>query len=233
MPTTPLSRARFAVVRQRIHWAAWIIVGCGTGCLALRAPAGDEKSPDPDLPQPVNSAMAQTLLENPPFTRMLDFSDTLKLTGIAYVEGKPVATIVNKISRQSYLVTAEPNALGWRLDGVSASTQIKQAEVRIVVGGEIVSIHYSDAQLSPSKKSNMPSRIPTPEEFTGHDEKGVYVRGVPYLSDADRDRFRNIPRETRDKFLGIVHDQREMLFKASHEERAAFAKKALDTAEGK
>ncbi len=80
----------------------------------------------------------------------------------------------------------------------------------------------------------MPSKIPTPEEITGHDEKGAYVRGMPYLNDEDRERFRvSISREVREKFLSIVHDNREVLFKASHEERAAFAKKALDAAEGK
>ena len=29
----------------------------------------------------------------PPFTRALDFSEKLQLTGIAYVEGKPVVTV--------------------------------------------------------------------------------------------------------------------------------------------
>jgi hypothetical protein len=233
MTTTSAFRALFARLGQTMRRAAWLMAGCAAALPSPHGRAADQKSADPDLPQPVSKDAAKTLLESPPFTRMLDLSDTLKLTGIAYVQGKPVATIVNKVTKQSYLVTAEPNAQGWRLAGVSTSPQLRQSEVKIEVGGEIVAIRYSETQVAPSKKSSMPSRIPTPEEFTGHDEKGTYVRGVPYLSDEDRERFRKIPRETRDKFLSIVHDQREMLFKASHEERAAFAKKALDTAEGK
>jgi len=204
------------------------------GTLPARGQAADGKLPDPDLPQPVNADIARPLLESPPFTRMLDLSNTLKLTGIAYVHGRPVATLINKTTKQTYVVSEEPNAMGWRLTGVNASPQMKAAEVRIMVGGEIVSIRYSEAQLTPAKKVYMPSRIPTPEEVMGRDEKGAYVRGMPYLSDEDRERFRgSIPREVREKFLNIVHDHRDMLFRASHEERAAFVKKALDAAEGK
>ncbi len=103
-----------------------------------------------------------------------------------------------------------------------------------MIGGEIASIHYSETQTAPSKKSYMPSKIPTPEEFTGHDDKGAYVRGFAYLNDEDRDRFRRgISRDVREKFLNMVHDQRDVMFKASHEERAAIVKKAFDAAEGK
>ncbi len=83
---------------------------------------------------------------------MLDLSDTLKLTGIAYVQGKPVATLVNKTTKQTYLVTSEPNALGWKLAGVSTGSHISHAEVKIMVGGEIVSIRYSETQLAPAKR---------------------------------------------------------------------------------
>lgn len=204
------------------------------GLIRPHGHASDAKAPDPDLPQPVNADMARSLLERPPFTRMLDLSDTLKLTGIAYVQGRPVATLVNKLTKQTYIVSEEPNAMGWRLTGVNPGPQMKAAEVKIMVAGEIVSIRYSETQLTPTKKAYMPSKVPTPEEFTGHDDKGAYVRGVPYLSDEDRERFRSsMPREIRERFLNIVHDHREMLFKASHEDRAAFVKKALDAAEGK
>lgn len=234
MTTRFSSRAPFAWGKPRRSAAAWLIVACGVGVLPAHGRASDGKSRDPDLPQPIDADIARPLLERPPFTRMLDLSDTLKLTGIAYVRGRPVATLINKTTKQTYVVSEEPNAMGWRLTGVSANPQMKAAEVRIMVGGEVVSIRYSEAQLMPARMAYMPSRIPTPEEFTGHDEKGAYVRATPYLSDEDRERFRgSIPRSVREKFLNIVHDHRDVLFKASHEERAAFVKKALDAAEGK
>src|SRR6185295_10941171 len=129
----------------------------------------------------------------------------------------------------SYVVTDKPNSQGWRLAEAAPSAQLKRSEVKIYVGSEIVSIHYSDTQMEPPKKGYMPSKIPTREEFTGHDDKGDYVRAVPYLSDDDRAKFREVPREVREKLLEVVHDHRDKLFKASHEERASFVKKVFDS----
>jgi hypothetical protein len=206
----------------------------GTLCLALSLRAAEPKAPDPDLPQPLDPGIAQQLLENPPFTRALNLSESLLLTGVAYVDGKPVATVKDRSTNKSYVVTDEPNAMGWRLAEATPSTQLKHAEVKIMVGSEIIPIRYNLSQTAVTGKGYMPSKIPTPEEFTGHDDKGAYVRGFAYLSDRDRDRFRGeIPKEVREKFLNIVHDHRDMLFKASHEDRAAFVKKAFDAVVGK
>lgn len=234
MTSRPSFRTPVAGLKTGHREAPWLILIFSIGLQTARVRAAEPKPADPDLPQPVTAEVARPLLESPPFTRMLDLSDTLKLTGIAYLRGRPVATLVNKLTKQTYIVSEEPNEMGWRLTGVSGNPRMKAAEVKIMVGGEVVSIRYSETQLTPTKKIYMPSRIPSPEEFTGHDDKGAYVRGVPYLSDEDRERFRrSMPREIREKFLNIVHDHRDMLFRASHEERAAFVKKALDTAEGR
>lgn len=74
----------------------------------------------------------------------------------------------------------------------------------------------------------MPGKTPSPEEFTGHDDKGAYVCGMVCLSDENRAKMREVPRETREKFLEIVHDHRDTLFKSSHEDRAAFVKRTFD-----
>ena len=199
--------------------------------------SADPTAPDPDIPAPFDPSLVSPLLEHPPFTRALNLSESLLLTGVAYVDGKPVATIKDVLTNKSYLVSEEPNAQGWKLAGASPSMQLDRAEVKVMIGTEIVPIRYSDAPMVPQKRSGgsssgsgySPTRPPTPEEFTGHDDKGAYVRGMPYLNDQDREKFRNgIPRETRDKFLNIVHDNREKLFKASHDERASFVKKAFD-----
>lgn len=218
---------------------AFVAISIGVLSLMGKGIAADEKAPDPDLPQPLDLNLAEPLMKSSPFTRELNFSDTIKLTGLAYVEGKPMATLINRVTKQSYLVTEEPNAMGWRLAEVNSSSTINRTEVKVVVGSETVTLHYSEIPLTPTRKGGvpkgyMPSRIPTPEEFTGHDEKGAYVRGSPYLNDEDRDRFRDgLSREVRDKFVKIVHDNRELMFKSSPEERAAFVKQALDKAEGK
>jgi len=90
-----------------------------------------------------------------------------------------VATLVNKITKQSYLVGAEPNAMGWRLAEVNASTQLKRTEVKIMVGARSFPSATRDADGS-GKKGLHALEDSDPEEITGHDEKGAYVRGVPY-----------------------------------------------------
>ena len=204
---------------------------------SARLGADDAQSADPDLPQPFDAGVTRVLIENSPFTRAVNLAENLQLTGMAYLDGKPVITVKDTTTNKSHLVTMEPNTLGWRLESVVPGSQANSSRATIVVGSEVVTIHQVAMQITPARKSGggggspgyMPSKIPTPEEFTGHDDKGAYVRGVPYLSDEDRAKFREVPREVREKFLEVVHDHRDRLFKASHEERASFVKKVFDS----
>src|SRR6187549_1270458 len=84
-------------------------------CVAAVACADDPPSADPDLPAPLDFSVADSLLVNPPFTRALNLSESLTLTGVAYMDGKPVATIKDSRTNQHHLVSEKPNALGWRL----------------------------------------------------------------------------------------------------------------------
>lgn len=194
--------------------------------------AEDVKPADPDLPEPLDTQGAQSILQSSPFTRTLDLSDTLMLTGIAYVQGKPVATILNKLTKQNYLVSEEPNAQGWRLTDANPSLEPKRTQVKLMVGAEVVTIHYADAQLAPTTSLSKygPSHIPTKEEAIGHDENGKeYIKGSIYLSDADRDRYhKSLSREAHDKFRQVIRDSRDKMTSMSAEERTTFAKKIFD-----
>lgn len=213
---------------------------CVAFCLlaGLSHPTGqgaEPVKPDPDLPQPLDAEAAKELLARPPFTRAVNLAESLQLTGVAFIDGKPVVTVKDLSVGRTFVVSDKPNSQGWRLESAVPASATQRAEARIAIGPEVVTIHYADAQVTPGKKAGsssggyMPSKIPTPEEFTGRDDKGAYVRGMPYLTDEDRSKMRDVPRDTREKFLQIVHDQRDMLFKASHEERAAFVKQAFDS----
>lgn len=198
------------------------------GCLVLMSLPGHAQS-DPDLPQPFNTSVMQQLVDNPPFTRVLNLSESLQLTGLAFIDGKPVATVKDSASNKTHVISEVPTADGWKLVSASNVSQIQNTGVQIMVGGVIVDLRYSATQTTPTKKGgSTPSRIPTKEEFTGRDEKGEYVRATPYLSDSDRSKMREIPRDVREKFLNVVHDHRDTLFKASHEDRAKFVKKVFD-----
>ena len=187
---------------------------------------------DPDLPQPLDLSVAAPLIEKPPFTRSLNLSEKLQLTGIAYVEGKPVATLMDRETKQNYLVSEEPNSQGWKLAKTNASTALKASSVQLQVGTETVTIHYGDAQLTPTSAGGRsgPSVWPREEEVMRIGEDGKqYVRSSAYLNDADRDRYyRGWSREAHDKYRGILMEQRETMLKASPQQRADIAKKVFD-----
>src|SRR4051812_32607431 len=143
-------------------------------CLAVLLHAAEPPPADPDVPMPFDAASAAPLLEHPPFTRPLNLSESLLLTGVAYVDGKPVATIKDVITNKSYLVSDEPNAMGWRLAEASPNTRLDRAEVKLMIGSEIVPVRYSQIQMMPQRRSGgssgsgsgySPSRPPTPEEY--------------------------------------------------------------------
>lgn len=196
--------------------------------MAALLAASNVTQPDPDLPQPLDLSIAATLIEKSPFTRALNLSEKLQLTGIAYVQGKPVATLMDRETKKNYLVSEEPNALGWKLAEATASTALKLTRVKLQVGNEVVTIHYGDAQIAPKALT----KYPTDAEALTVVNGVTYVKGSAYLSDADREKYyRGISREAHEKYREILRNNREMMLKATHEERAAFAKKMLDVVE--
>jgi hypothetical protein len=195
--------------------------------------SADTPASDPDLPQPLDPSVATPLISKSPFTRALNLAEKLQLTGIAYVQGKPVATLVDRETKQNYLVSDQPNSQGWKLAGATASTALKAASVQLQVGNETVTIHYGDAQLTPASAGggrSGPSVWPSEQEVMRIGEDGKqYVRSSAYLSDADRERYyRGWSREAHDKYRGILMDQRETMLKASPQQRADIAKKVFD-----
>jgi len=211
--------------------SACLFAGLSTVVLSVPVGAADMPTNDPDLPKPLDLNVASSMLESSPFTRALDLSDSLMLTGIAYVKGRPVVTLANKVTQERYVVGEEPNAQGWRLTEATPSSELRLTQAKLIVGSEIVTVRYSDAQLTPTAKGFTPGgRVPSEREFLRKDENGKdYVSGSIYLSEADRDRYHNgLSKEAHDRFREIIRDSRDKMFKFSATERADFAKKILD-----
>jgi hypothetical protein len=187
------------------------------------APAAAAPAGDPDLPKSVNLASAQNLIDNSPFTRTLNLSDSLVLTGIAYIEGKPVATILNKATKESYVVSDEPNAQGWKLAETSASHTLTRTQAKLVVGSEIVTVRYSDEPVSNEPNQRRPEggdrgERPRREGSRGPDDEG-------------RQRFMALSEAARSKFIEKMRESREKMGNASPEERSAYVKKIFDKVE--
>jgi hypothetical protein len=211
-----------------------IVCTCGV-CFLAHAEPKEEQTSCPDLPQPLGGDTFDALKKNSPFTRSIDWSKALELTGIAYLNGQPVIMVVNTETEKRHLIDTTPNEMGSRLAAVNPDSLLEQAEVELIVGDETIALGYREDQTAPGKTITLPQGIPTREEYIGHDAKGPFVRVWPYLSDADRAKYksRGVSPQLRAKFTSAVHDQRVRLLSASHQERAAATQKAFDAIIGK
>ena len=155
---------------------------------------------DPDLPQPFDSNVLTSLVENSPFTRLVSVSDQLVLTGVAYVDGKPVVTLFDKEKKESLVVTEEPNMKGWTLVEASHSSDIRRASAKINIGGEPVSIRYDASALTPEamrkdKDKDRGDRLPPPP---GGGDK--FSKGGRGPSEEDRKKYESLSDKSKEKF---------------------------------
>lgn len=128
-------------------------------CLAAGLAWGQETVPlkpaearEIGLPEAVAPDHFSLLVTQSPFTRSLNLSDSLILTGIATMDGKKVATLMNKETKETYVVSEEPNAQGWKMVGVAGDEALDRVSAKISVeGGEVVTVRYSDWALKPGE----------------------------------------------------------------------------------
>ena len=113
---------------------------------------------DTDLPLPLTADHFRELKEKSPFTRALNLAETLRLTGVARVDGKPVATLLDRETKKTYVISEVPNPQGWKLVDVAAANgaALSAVSATISIGGEMVTVHYDERQLNPQpvRKSN-------------------------------------------------------------------------------
>ncbi len=201
----------------------------GTGAGQLRS-ADAFAEGDPDLPAPVSAQDLTTLMTASPFTRSLNLSDSLVLTGIAYINGKPVATLLNKETKENFVVSHEPNAQGWRLAETTANGQLNRAQAKIMIGAEVVTVRYSDDQLSPEsmKKGGFkPGGGSTEQGSRGDGPR----RDGPRPSDDDRARFTALSDKAREEFIQKMRESKDKMMNASPEDRMQYAKKMFERIE--
>lgn len=194
---------------------------------------------DNDLPQPINAQDTADLLASSPFTRNLNLEDSLQLTGVAYVNGKPVATVYNRDTRQSFLVSDQPNASGWTLKDVAPSTDLKSAHVTMMIGPEEIRLAYGNEQITPgSAKKGVPTAyvartdLPSGQMPMTHDHgnnnhltPSGKIRTSSYLGENGREMYASLSDKARDKFKEIVRNRFTEKPDMTEEQRTAYAQK--------
>jgi hypothetical protein len=182
------------------------------------------------IPQSVSEASFAELKAHPPFSRSLDLSDSIILTGVARVGGTLYATLFEKETEVTRIVSSASNQEGWKLvqlGGNEAELETVTATVSIS-GGEVFSVRYNQEQLQPgpgasrgapggSKSGEKP---PKPERdyregVTGDGFRGPtppdLVRKLSMLKEDDRNRIIHEIKVIRDK--GVSSEERQVIFR--------------------
>jgi hypothetical protein len=220
-----------------------VTLSLGAFAAAQEGAPASPMSVDNDLPQPLHPEETAELLMHSPFTRNLNLEDSLQLTGVAYVDGKPVATVYNRETRQSFVVSDQPNASGWSLKDVAPSTDLKTAHVTMMIGPEEIRLAYGNEQITPgSAKKGVPTayagrtdvpsgQMPMMANNNGgnnsHMTPSGKIRTSSYLGDNGREMYASLSDKARDKFKEVVRARFEQKPDMTDEQRSAYAQKVF------
>lgn len=192
---------------------AFVFVMSLAGALAcLHAAPGEEGdgvAPEAvfsDVPTPVTEENFAALKASSPFRRPLDLSKSLVLSGIARIDGDLFATLLDRETRETHIVSRSTNPQGWQIVGVDGDqTDLETVTAQIsVAGGEVFSVRFDETQLKPE-----PRRMPRMSEEQARrvaDQAKNYKRGI------SGDGFRGPPPpEITEKLSKLSEDQRKRL----------------------
>ena len=209
----------------------WIVMALAAFAFEA-ASSGEEVAPV--IPEPVTADDFAPLKMSSPFLRSLDLSQSLKLTGVARIEGQLYATLVDRESKKTHLVTQAANPEGWRMVAVAgnqADLTTVTAEIAMA-SGEVFAVRYDEQQLHPPESQPGASGGAQGGPQRGADGRPVYsdfregisgdgFRGPPppemvakleKLDEKARDRLIQGIREYRDKNPDVSREDRQRLF---------------------
>lgn len=174
----------------------------------LLLPLSMAEGKDLFVPTPVAKTDFSSLTEQSPFTRSINLSDSLILTGMAMVDDEQVATLLNKETKETYVVSSKLNSQGWKMVEVSANEDLEKVAAKVSVdGGEVVTVRYGEWQLKPGEA----------KPGAGSSEGGGIRPGEGRKGGGDG--RRGPPPEMREKMAQLSEEQRGKLFQKMMEMR--------------
>lgn len=212
----------------------WIILMPLIAALSALGASAADATNDPDLPQPFAVATLDPLIQNSPFIRAVNLSDSLVLSGLAYIDAKPVATIINIETKQNYVVSEQANRSGWKLIEATATTDLNRAQVKVSIGGEVVVIRYDKEALSPEnlKKDRKSSSGGPPGPGGPGDGDRFRRSGGRGPSEEDRARYESLSESGKEKLRNFFRENLDRLRNAgTDEERRQFVRNAFEKIE--
>lgn len=176
----------------------------------LAGPALSEEAVTPLIPTGVEQTDFAAVTAQSPFTRSLNLSDSLILTGVARVDDEQVATLLNRETKETFVVSRQGNPQGWKMVELKDDSDLAKVSARISVdGGEVVTVRFAETQLKPGEAR--PGAGPSEGGRFGGD-RGPGGPGGP-------DGRRGPPPEFREKMMKLSEDQRGKLFEKMREIR--------------
>ncbi|NLT70219.1 MAG: hypothetical protein GXX91_05940 [Verrucomicrobiaceae bacterium] len=169
---------------------------------ALAIPALAQEGEVSHVPPGVGAEDFAALKGQSPFLRSLNLSDSLILTGLATVNQEQVATLLNKDTKETFVVSSTLNSQGWRMVELKSDPDLEKVAAKVAIeGGEVVTVRYADWQLKPgeSKPGAGPSADPNPRPDSSR-RRGEGERRGP-------------PSEFREKMSRLSEDQRREIFR--------------------
>lgn len=152
------------------------------------------------IPEEVGDSDFGALQEQSPFTRAINLSDSLILTGVALVDDERVATLLNKETKETFVVSSQLNSQGWKMVELKEDSDLEKVAAKVSVnGGEVVTVRYAEWQLKPGESK--PGAGPGGGAGESRDRDGGRRRGF------------GPPPEFREKMEKLSEDQRQKLFK--------------------
>jgi hypothetical protein len=175
------------------------------------------------VPVPVAKTDFSSLTEMSPFTRSINLSDSLILTGMAMVDDEQVATLLNKETKETYVVSSKLNSQGWKMVEVKANEDLEKVAAKVSVdGGEVVTVRYGEWQLKPGESKPGAGASEGGGIRPGGDGRrgdGDGRRGDGDGRRGDGDGRRGPPPEMREKMAQLSEEQRGKLFQKMMELR--------------
>lgn len=150
-----------------------------------------------------------------PFLRSVNLSDSLILTGIAMVNNERVATLMNKETKETFVVSSQLNSQGWKMVDLKSDEDLEKVAAKVAIeGGEVVTVRYAEWQLKPgeSKPGAGPTTESIPGPGGGERRRGFGPPGGPGGPGGPSTEF-------REKMSQLSEEQREKMFNKMREMR--------------
>lgn len=158
------------------------------------------------LPTVVAETDFTALKGQSPFLRSVNLSDSLILTGIAMVNNERVATLMNKETKETFVVSSQLNSQGWKMVDLKSDEDLEKVAAKVAIeGGEVVTVRYAEWQLKPGESK--PGAGPSTESVPGAGERrrGFGPPGGPGGPGGP-------PPEFREKMSQLSEEQRQKMF---------------------